>query len=74
MAQPQTAPDLISLLDHHNANIRAYSKVALAEISSKFFGDDKEKWHNWWRQYQQKHEQVAALDPNHPQSLERAQR
>ncbi|MHC4556229.1 MAG: hypothetical protein ACYS80_02870 [Planctomycetota bacterium] len=54
MAKPETMPALITLLDHHNANIRTYAKVALAEISGEFFGDDKEKWQNWWQQYQQK--------------------
>jgi hypothetical protein len=54
MAKPETVPALITLLDHHNTNIRTYAKVALTEISGEFFGDDKEKWQNWWQQYQQK--------------------
>jgi hypothetical protein len=56
MSQPETVPALIGLIDHHNKNIRTYAKVAIAEISGRFFGDSKEKWRTWWQQYLQKAE------------------
>ena len=37
-------PVLISLLDNVNKNTRIYARVALAEITDVYFGDDKEKW------------------------------
>ena len=49
MAQQETVPALITLIDHHNKNVRTYAKVALAEISGQFFGDSKEDWCNWAR-------------------------
>jgi len=50
MSARQAVPSLISLLDHHNRNVRVYARVALAEISGKFFGSDKQKWSQWWQQ------------------------
>jgi peroxiredoxin len=40
-------PLLINLLDNQNKETRVYARVALAEITGVYFGDDKEKWKNW---------------------------
>jgi peroxiredoxin len=40
-------PLLISLLDNRNKDTRVYARISLAEITSVYFGDDKEKWKSW---------------------------
>ena len=40
-------PVLINLLDNTNKNTRVYARVALAEITGVYFGDDREKWKSW---------------------------
>ena len=47
-ADKQTTPLLITLIDHKNANVRVYAKVALTEITGQFFADSKEQWQDWW--------------------------
>ena len=37
-------PALIELVDHGNGNVRTYARVALAEMTGEYFGDDKAKW------------------------------
>ncbi len=54
IADRETVPVLITLIDHHNKNVRIYAKVALAEISGQFFGDSKEQWQKWWEENKQK--------------------
>ncbi|MHC4739739.1 MAG: HEAT repeat domain-containing protein [Planctomycetota bacterium] len=54
IADRETVPILITLIDHYNKNVRTYAKVALAEISRQFFGDSKEQWQKWWEENKQK--------------------
>lgn len=37
-------PFLINLLDNQNQNTAVYARVALAEITGEYFGENKEKW------------------------------
>ena len=53
IADRETVPVLITLIDHHNKNVRTYAKVALAEITGQFFGDSKEQWQKWWEKDKQ---------------------
>ena len=50
IADRETVPALITLIDHYNKNVRTYAKVGLAEISGQFFGDSKEQWVKWWQE------------------------
>ncbi|MHC4648316.1 MAG: HEAT repeat domain-containing protein [Planctomycetota bacterium] len=50
IADRDTVPVLITLIDHYNQNVRTYAKVALAEITGQFFGDSKDRWHKWWQE------------------------
>ncbi|HOB73013.1 MAG TPA: HEAT repeat domain-containing protein [Phycisphaerae bacterium] len=43
-------PVLIDLIDHHNWNTQVCAKVALAEITGVYFGQDKDKWRAWWKE------------------------
>ena len=54
IADRETVPILITLIDHYNKNVRTYAKVALAEISGQFFGNSKEQWQKWWEENKQK--------------------
>lgn len=54
IADRETVPVLITLIDHHNKNVRTYAKVGLAEITGQFFGDTKEQWQKWWEKNKQK--------------------
>lgn len=47
-------PVLIELVDHGNWNTRVYAKSALAQITGVYFGTDKAKWHQWWKENQNK--------------------
>jgi hypothetical protein len=54
IADSETVPALITLIDHYNKNVRTYAKVGLAEITGQFFGDSKEQWQKWWEENKQK--------------------
>ena len=54
IANRETVPVLITLIDHYNKNVRTYAKVALAEITGRFFGDSKEQWNKWWQESEHK--------------------
>jgi hypothetical protein len=54
IADRETVPVLIGLIDHYNKNVRTYAKVALSEIAGQFFGDSKEQWHKWWQENKHK--------------------
>lgn len=43
-------PTLIDLVDHFNWNVRVYAKVSLAELTGVYFGNDKDKWREWYKQ------------------------
>jgi len=53
IADHETVPVLITLIDHYNKNVRVYAKVALAEITGRFFADSKEQWQKWWEKNKQ---------------------
>ena len=54
IADRETVPVLIGLIDHYHKNIQTYAKVALAEITGQFFGDSKEQWLKWWQEHKHK--------------------
>ncbi|GMU25053.1 MAG: hypothetical protein AMXMBFR13_51240 [Phycisphaerae bacterium] len=50
VANPVAVPVLIELVDYGNLNVKVYAKAALAEITGSYFGEDKEKWRESWKQ------------------------
>ena len=61
----RAVPVLIDLLDYYNKDTQLYSRVALCEITGVYFGSDKSKWQNWWRQ---KGKFTAELDLSAPEA------
>jgi HEAT repeat protein len=50
IANPAAIPTLIGLLDHYNHDTALYARVALAEITGVYFGENKSEWQQWWDQ------------------------
>jgi len=42
-------PDLIHLIYHYNANTRFWAQISLCRITGVNFGDDWQKWGEWWK-------------------------
>jgi hypothetical protein len=43
-----SAPDLIHLLYHYNANTRWWAQISLVRLTGTNFGTDWNAWGNWW--------------------------
>jgi serine/threonine protein kinase len=41
-------PELISLLYHHNGNVRWWAQISLVRLTGQNFGGDWEAWGKWW--------------------------
>ncbi|MDH4240442.1 MAG: HEAT repeat domain-containing protein [Phycisphaerae bacterium] len=61
----RAVPVLIDLLDHYNKDTQLYARVALCEITGVYFGSDKTKWQDWWKQ---KGKSTAELDLSTPEA------
>ena len=46
---PAAVPALVELVDFGNKNVQVYARVGLVQITGVCFGQDKEKWREWWK-------------------------
>lgn len=59
IGDPMAVPALIEMVDHGNVNTKVYSRLALAELTGVYFGENKAQWRKWWKERGQ---QVSAED------------
>jgi HEAT repeat protein len=52
MKDGKALPPLIAALDDEYASVRVVAAVSLERITGKGYGDDKDKWHEWWQKIQ----------------------
>ena len=51
MGDKQSAPELVHLLYHNNANTRWWAQISLVRLTGQNFGKDWKAWGNWWNSH-----------------------
>jgi tetratricopeptide (TPR) repeat protein len=50
LGERSAVPLFIELVDYGNKNVQVYARAGLADITGVYFGADKDKWRQWWKE------------------------